>query len=108
MDAYKEANRANHCTQAVIGAKEGIALGLCAKLGERIANTVLWTADVNDEKGIDKYELHELVQALHRHAQRPQYAALRNILAGIAAHRFHFQREFASNVTNLKTKAGKL
>ena len=40
-DAHEEADRANHLIQAVIGAKEGIVLGLKDKLGERIANTVL-------------------------------------------------------------------
>ena len=54
-DTYKEANCANHCIQAVMGEKEGIASGLRAKLGERIANTVLRTADGTNKNSIDKY-----------------------------------------------------
>ena len=79
----------NQLTQAIIGAKEGATTAIREKVGDAIANTVLRTADGVD-KGIDEYELHELVQAIHRHAQRPKYAAPRNILIELASYQFDF------------------
>ncbi len=107
-DANEAANRRNHFTQAVIGAKEGAANGIKAKVAARIADTVLQMHNGTDDKGIDDFEIYKLMQAIHQHAERPKLTVLRALLVKLAGTQFDFRRYVSSNVTDLRTKAGQL
>ena len=52
-DAIDEANRRNENIQAIIGAKEGLAEALSVKVGARIINAIVKSADGSDFKSID-------------------------------------------------------
>ena len=54
------------------------------------------------------FELCELINAIHQHAERPKLTVPRAILIKLVSTKFDFQRYFSSNVTDMKTKAGKL
>ena len=60
-------------TYAVIGAKEGTAVAITAKVGARVTDAVLCTADGIDYKSTDEYELYELVAAAMQAAGRPTH-----------------------------------
>ena len=93
-DATDAADRANLTTQAVIGAKEGVAEALVEMLGRRITDAVLRTADGTDIKSIDQWEVYELVNALQQNAEQPKFADVRkNIIAAIS-HPFNLQLYF--------------
>ena len=59
-DAREEADQQNTFRIVVIGMKEAVAEGITALVGEAITNPVLWTADVSNFCGVNKYELHQL------------------------------------------------
>ena len=61
-DAQEEANRHNIINKALIGAKERVLEALTTFVGTNITNTVLRFANGN-YKGLNKYTLHELMQA---------------------------------------------
>ena len=53
-DAIDAADRENILNQSVIGAKEGVTDAINAKVGTRVTNSVLRTADGTDYKSIDE------------------------------------------------------
>ena len=69
-DAQEEADRRNIINQALIGAKEGVVEALTTFVGTDITNAVLRCAD-GDYKGLEKYTLHDLLQAAMDGADRP-------------------------------------
>ena len=60
-DAQEEADRLNMFRLAIIGAKEGVAAGISAVVGTVVTDTTLRTADGQDFKTIDEYQLVDLI-----------------------------------------------
>ncbi len=89
-DANKAADLRNHFTQAVIEAKEGEVNKIKAKVGACITDTILCTNDGTDEKGIDDFKLHELIQTIHQHAERPKLAVPCSLLVELVSTKFDF------------------
>ena len=69
-------------TQAFIGAKEGTAAAITAKVGARVTDAVLQTADDMDCKSIDNFAM----QATHC----PQVRKIRQQLLAVLAIHFNF------------------
>ncbi|KAL7534171.1 hypothetical protein ACHAWF_006436, partial [Thalassiosira exigua] len=107
-DATEAADRSNSGNQVVIGAKEGIVDGFKAKLGESVTDSVLLNAEGTDEKGLDEFELHELVQASFAAAEVPRIRAARKLLVAVTCYEFDWRLQVATNVNALRNKAGKL
>jgi hypothetical protein len=105
MDA---ADRINQVNQAVIGAKEGITDGIIAVVGKRVTDTVLRTADGTDDKAIDDYEIHDLLDAVAQAAERPRHRDVCKQLVAAVDFSFNFQRHFSANAVELRTKIAKL
>jgi hypothetical protein len=105
MDA---ADRINQVNQAVIGAKEGITDGIIAVVGKLVTDTVLRTADGTDDKAIDDYEIHDLLDAVAQAAERPRHRDVRKQLVAAVDFSFNFQRHFSANAVELRTKIAKL
>jgi len=77
-------------TQAFIGAKEGTAAAITAKVGARVTDAVLQTADGMDCKSIDEFELYELITAAMQAAHCPQVREIRQQLLAVLAIHFNF------------------
>ena len=73
-DAHDEADRINLLNQAVIGAKEGFVEAITNKVGAEITGSVLKTVDGSDYKGVDDYQLEDLLGAVLQGADRPSGA----------------------------------
>jgi len=107
-DAMDAADRANQMTQAVIGAKEGTAAAITAKVGERVTDAVLRTADGMDYKSIDEFELYELVTAAMQAADRPRVREIRQQLLAVLSIRFNFRQRFSDNVAVLRARIARI
>ena len=107
-DANEAADRANLTTQAVIGAKEGVAEALVAMLGRRITDAVLRTDDGSDVMSIDAWEECELVAALQQNAEQPKFVDVRTNLVAALTFRFDLRLYFQANVSTLRAKLSKL
>ena len=92
-DAMDAADRQNQLTQAVIGAKEGATEAITAKVGTRVTDAVLRTADGTDYKSVDEYELYELVNAVMQNADRPRIRDVHKLLLAAISFNFNFQQE---------------
>ena len=75
-DTMDTADQKNQLKQAVIGAKEGATAAITAKVGKRVTDAILRTANGTDFKSINKYELYELVAAVIQAANRPRLRAI--------------------------------
>jgi hypothetical protein len=107
-DAIDAADRENILNQSVIGAKEGVTDAINEKVGTRVTDSVLRTADGTDYKSIDEYELHSLVAAVLQAAERPRIRDVRrNLSAAIAMH-FNFRQRVADNVSVLRARMARL
>ena len=107
-DAMDAADRQNQLTQAVIGAKEGATAAITAKVGERVTDAILRTADGTDFKSIDEYELYELVSAVIQAADRPRVRAIRQQLLAALSYRFNLRQRFSDNVAVLRAKNARI
>ena len=79
-DAMDGNDRKNQLIQAVIGAKEGATATITRKVGARVTNAILHTADDTDFKSINEYELHELVAAAIQTNNCPRVRVVRQQL----------------------------
>jgi hypothetical protein len=61
----------NLLNQAVIGANEGFVEAITNKVGAEITDSVLKTANGSDYKGVDDYQLEDLLDAVLQGADRP-------------------------------------
>ena len=102
------ADRRNTNVQATIGAKEGATEALVAKVGTHITDPVLRSVDGNYYKGVDEYELADVVEAARAGADHPSITAILDQLLAVLRYRFNFQRKCSENVELLRTNAGKL
>jgi len=107
-DAQEEADRLNQIYQAVIGAKEGATKAIIEKVGTDITDSVIRTIDGTDYKGIDDYQLSELVDAAIQGAARPATSDILTLLNNVVSHTFDFQKRVSHNVELLKARAAKL
>ena len=107
-DAMEAADRRNQVNQAVIRAKEGATDAIVKKVGHAITNTVLQSDDGSDVKGIDDYELYELVDAIIRGANRPPAGDVLKQLLGIIEYAFDWRQPASTNVGILRAKADRL
>ncbi len=106
-DAVDAADRQNQLNQAVIGAKEGWTEAIVTKVGKRVTDTVLRTADGTDYKSVDEYELCELINAVMQAAERPKIETVLAQLTGILGFKFNFQQRFSDNVNVLRARIAK-
>ena len=102
------ADRCNTNVQSTIGAKEGATEALVAKVGTHITDPVLRSVDGNYYKGVDEYELADVVEAARAGADHPSITAILDLLLAVLRYRFNFQRKCSENVELLRTNAGKL
>ena len=107
-DAQEEADRINLLNQAVIGAKEGAAEAITNKVGSDITDTVLKTADGSDFKGVDDYQLEDLLTAVLQGADRPSTTDILEQFMGIIAFTFNFQKKVGANMELLRAKVGSM
>ena len=107
-DAQEEADRINLLNQAVIGAKEGAAEAITNKVGSDITDTILKTADGSDFKGVDDYQLEDLLNAVLQGADRPSTTDILKQFLGIIAFTFNFQKKVGANMELLKAKVGSM
>jgi hypothetical protein len=77
-DTQDEANRLNLINQAVIGAKEGAAEAITAKVGSDVTDAVLKTAACSDFRSINNWLLEEVLAVVVQGADRPNST---NVLA---------------------------
>ena len=107
-DAMDAADRQNQLTQAVIGAKEGATEAITAKVGTRVTDAVLRTADGTDYKSVDEYELYELVNAVMQNADRPRIRDVHKLLLAAISFNFNFQHRVSDNVAVLRARISRL
>jgi hypothetical protein len=96
-EAQEEADRRNVAAQAMIGAKEGVVEALTALVGTNITNSVLRTSDGNF-KSVDKYTVHEVVQAVYENADRPPMTDVLEQLIEVLHYTFDFCKEISTNI----------
>jgi hypothetical protein len=89
----QEADRINLLNQAVIGAKDGAAEAITNKVGSDITDTMLKTADGSNFKGVDDYQLEDLLNAVMQGADRPSTTDILQQFLGIIAFTFNFQKK---------------
>ena len=92
-DAQEEADRINLLNQVVIGAKEGATEAITNKVGSDITDTMLKTADGSAFKGVDDYQLEDLLNAMLQGADRPSTTDILEQFLGIIAFTFNFQNK---------------
>ena len=107
-DANEAADRLNQMRQAVIGAKEGATDAIVKKVGTAITDNVLRTSDGTDVKGVDDYELHQLINAIIQGATRPALADIRLQLAAIVNFPFDWRQTASTNLAVLRAKIDRL
>ena len=81
-----------------MGAKEGFTEAITAKVGSAITNPILRTSDGKDYKGVDKYNLADIISAVFPGADRPRSGDVLTKLADIISYRFNFQQKIVTNV----------
>ena len=106
-DAIDEANRINANNQAVIGAKIGATEAIVAAVGTAVANSVLRLPDGTDTKGVDAYQLKDLLEALMLGASRPLIHDIIKQLNDVINFKFNFQQRIDTNVELLRTMLAK-
>jgi len=106
-DAQEEADRQNTYQLAVIGVKEGVAVGITKIVGKDITNPILRTTDGISFKLVDKYQLHQLVTAITEEAERPEASTIRQQFVNIAGMVFDWRDTVAINVEKFAANASK-
>ena len=106
--AQEEADRINTSNQAVIGAKEAARDAIVAQFGTAATDSILKLPGTNTPKGIDKYELHELVDAVKMGAERPPVKDVLTQYIETLTHCFDFRQRVQHNMQTLTTKATRI
>ena len=70
-DAPDKANRLNTISQAIIGMKEATIQGITTIVDIAVLDTIVHTPDGANIKGIDNYQLHEVIMAILDGDDRP-------------------------------------
>ena len=96
-DAQEEVNRQNVFRLACIGAKEGMAKGITARVGTSITNPILRHPDGVRMKKVDEYLLHQLVEAVMEGTERPSPIEIRKQITAIMAFTFDWRETGATN-----------
>lgn len=107
-DAQDEADRLNLINQAVIGAKEGAAEAITAKVGSDVTDAVLKTADGSDFRSIDDWLLEEVLAAVVQGADRPNSTDVLSQLLQVIQFEFDFRKKVSANMELLRAKAGRM
>eukprot|EP00956_Cyclotella_meneghiniana_P030944 scaffold79700_cov45-Cyclotella_meneghiniana.AAC.4 len=107
-DAQDEADRRNYAIQATIGAKEGAAEAITNKVGSDITDSVLRNVDGNDNKGVDEYNLYEVIQATIQGAIRPTMTEILTQKIAVINYTFDFRKKVATNMEVLRAKANRV
>jgi hypothetical protein len=106
-EAQEEANRRNVAAQAMIGAKEGIVKALMALVGNNITNSVLHTSD-GDFKSVDKYTVHEVMQAAYENTGRPPMTEVLEQLIEVLYYTFDFCKKISANMELVQNLANRI
>jgi hypothetical protein len=106
-EAQEEANNQNLKNQAMMGAKQGVADAFVHKFGPEITDPILRTPD-GDEKGIDEFTLHELMQAVKDATDRPQASAILASIREATLYKFNFRQKINTNVEQLNRRLKEL
>lgn len=107
-DAQDEADRINLINQAVIGAKEGAAEAITAKVGSDVTDAVLKNADGSDLRSIDDWLLEEVLAAVVQGADRPNSSDVLAQLLHVIQFEFDFRKKVSANMELLRAKAGRM
>ena len=78
------------------------------KVGTAITDNVLRTSDGTDVKGVDDYELHQLINAIIQGATRPALSKIRLQLAAIVNFPFDWRQTASTNLAVLRAKIDRL
>ena len=103
-----EANCLNLNCQAVVVAKEGPATSITDKVGSNVTDIVLRTVNEEDFKGIDDYELHEIVRAAITEADQTATNTVLKNLAGVLGYAFNFQQKVNTNMELLRSREARV
>ena len=106
-DAQEEANRQNVFRLTSIGVKEGMAKEITARVGTAITNPILRHPDGIRMKKVDKYLLHQLVEAVMEGAERPSPVEIRKQVTAIMAFTFDWRETGATNQERLAADIAK-
>ena len=106
-DARDEADRVNMFRLAVIGAKEGVAAGIRAVVGNDITDNTLRTTDGQDFRTVDGYQLCDLMTAVIEGAERPATQDVRDMYVRLCGTRFDFRTKMVTNVERFRSQAAK-
>jgi hypothetical protein len=107
LEAQKEADRRNLVAQAMIGAKEGVVEALTALVGTNITDSVLRTSD-GDFKSMDKYTLHEVMQAAIKNADRPPMNDVLEKIIEVLHYTFDFCKKISANMEHVQSLANNM
>ena len=91
--AQNEADRANQAAQAIVGSKEGFTEAITAKAGSAITDPIINTADGSEYKGVDKYNLADIIAVVLQGADRPYSGDFLTKLASVINYRFNIPTE---------------
>ena len=103
-----EANCLNLNCQAVVVAKEGPATSITDKVGSNVTDIVLHTVNEEDFKGIDDYELHEIVRAAITEADQTATSTVLENLSGVLGYAFNFQQKVNTNMELLRSREARV
>ena len=106
-DARDEADRVNMFRLAVIGAKEGVAAGIRAVVGNDITDNTLRTTDGQDFRTVDEFQLCDLMTAVIEGAERPATQDVRDMYVRLCGTRFDFRTKMVTNVERFRSQAAK-
>ena len=105
QDAQDKSNPANQATQAIVESKEGFAEAITAKVVSAIVDPILRTADCSDYKGVDEYNLSDIIAAVLQGADGPRSGDVLTKLADVISYRFNFQQKIVTNVKLMQVQA---
>ena len=106
-DAIDEANRINANNQAVIGTKISAIEAIVAAAGTAVTDSVLRLPDGTDTKGVDEYQLKDLLEAVMLGASRPLIHDIIKQLNDVINFKLNFQQRIDTNVELLRTMLAK-
>jgi hypothetical protein len=106
-EAQEEADRRNVAAQAMIGAKEGIVEALTTLVGTNITDSVLRTSD-GDFKSVDKYTVHEVMQAAYESADHPPMTDILEQLIEVLHYTFDFRKKISANMELIQKLANRM
>jgi hypothetical protein len=103
----EETDRCNVAAQAIIGEKEGIVEALTALGGTNITNSMLCTSDSNF-KSVDKYTVHEVMQAAYENANCPPMTDVLEQLIEVLHYTFNFHKKISANMELVQNLANRM